>query len=52
METIEQDVDFCEICNADIKEGGSHDWRAHGSTKESANELAAWKQKLAETESN
>lgn len=49
MRTIEQDdFDWCEICNADIKEGGRHDYQAHGSTKESADELAAWKKRLSE----
>jgi hypothetical protein len=41
------DFDACEVCGA--VEGEEHAFRAHGSSKKSADELKAWKQKLEET---
>lgn len=38
--------DFCLTCGREIPEGNEHDWEAHGSNKEYAEELAAWKRRL------
>jgi len=45
---VEQDVDFCEQCQAVVKDGEEHNFAAHGSSRESAGELAAWKQSFRE----
>jgi hypothetical protein len=45
----EQDVDFCEVCQAVVRDGEEHSWQAHGSSEQSAIELRAWKQKVHET---
>jgi len=44
MKSIEMDSqDWCDICSCVIPEGTEHNYLAHGSTKESADELEAWK---------
>jgi len=47
--TKEDERDFCEVCQRAVSEGTEHDWQAHGSTKEYADELVAWKQALRKT---
>jgi hypothetical protein len=39
----EFDLDWCRTCQRPVVEGGEHDFEAHGSTQEIAEELAAWK---------
>lgn len=43
MENEVFDLDWCETCQRPVPEGDEHDFQAHGSTRESAEELAAWK---------
>jgi hypothetical protein len=38
-----QQADWCDRCGV-VKEGEEHDYAAHGSSKERAEELKAWKQ--------
>jgi hypothetical protein len=49
MRTAKQEIDFCEICQRVVPEGTEHDWQAHGSTQQYADELVAWKQALRRT---
>ena len=43
---VEDDRDYCEVCERIVPEGTEHDWQAHGSTKEYADELSEWKRSL------
>ena len=44
-----QDKDFCSTCGRVVPENTEHDWWAHGSTQEQAEELAKWKQEIHKT---
>jgi hypothetical protein len=47
MEKLMQD--YCSVCKRFVPEGTEHSPKAHGSTKELADELAAWKSALKKT---
>jgi hypothetical protein len=49
MNSIERDVDFCEVCQAVVRDGQEHNNVKHGSSDESAAALLAWKEKLRQT---
>jgi hypothetical protein len=40
--------DFCKTCGRVVPEGNEHDWQAHGSTAEYAEELRLWKARIKE----
>jgi hypothetical protein len=44
MGTEKYDIDWCRICQRVIAEGQEHNFQAHGSNEQSAEELKAWKQ--------
>jgi hypothetical protein len=39
-----EDINYCGVCQRVVLEGSEHDPEPHGSTKERATELLAWKQ--------
>jgi len=45
---IENDVDFCSDCGRVVRDGEEHDPESHLSTREHAEELAAWKRSFKE----
>ena len=49
MDTCDwMDVDWCEQCERVVPEGTEHDYTAHRSSKEQAEELAVWKRSFKE----
>ena len=46
---MENQIDFCKTCQRVVPGGTEHDYWKHGSTKESADELADWRRRLHES---
>jgi len=49
MRYLKMDKDFCSTCQRVVPETTEHDFKAHLSTKEQADELASWKLALKKT---
>jgi hypothetical protein len=49
MRDVENDLNYCEVCNRVVLEGAEHDWQSHQSTAYSALELKAWKTAIRKT---
>jgi hypothetical protein len=47
-----QQADWCDRCKRQVAEGTEHDFEAHLSTKERAEELAKWKKSFGESGDN